>query len=480
MRQSAGIGRGYVPPTQQLDTASTLHQLDRVWERLADDPQRQALETARWCAILAPQHREWLQAKILGRLSDKDLEHLLFHQPEDGRIQALSLLASISSPPRPAAKPTVEFSQTPLPHSEQPAHPPRSVEGDPGLTRIANGLKRAATFRLWLVSHELNRAASGSGQMDKASLFEQLPVFGIQMTRRHYNALIRRENGRLWTLSRDQRVLHLRSYEKVAKRLTRLALEQNPDLVVTNPPGQKFKTICVAGSLADYEARCMAAWIESRIDTGMTNIAISTLAGLFGRSPNTIRDWLSRAGVAVQYHYTQYAGHDETVIPDHANLYVTKDGGYGVTWQLSNSYQPEPTPERLHQYTPRQVHYRCQQQVEEWFSGHPAGECGSARSKIAGGGVYRTGTLFFTGGDDLHKARKRVISHLKWHQDYRVAHHVFLGFKCSPYHTQEIGIHECVDPDQNWMTQLQERNYRAQYHLLHRQHQAGYREYLRE
>ena len=154
------------------------------------------------------------------------------------------------------------------------------------------------------MSHELNRAASGSGQVDKASLFEHLPVFGIQMTRRYYNALLRRENGCLWTVSRDQRVLHLRSYEKVAKRLTALALEKNPDLVVTNPPGQKFKTICVAGSLADYEARCMAAWIESRIDTGMTNIAISTLAGLFGRSPNTIRDWLNRASVAVQYHFS--------------------------------------------------------------------------------------------------------------------------------------------------------------------------------
>ena len=356
--------------------------------------------------------------------------------------------------------------------------PPAPVEGDPELTRVANSLGKAAAFRLWLIFRALD--AIGVGQVDKRGARERLPGFGVRISGRYYHALIQRENGCLWSISRDGQVLHLRSYETVAKRLTTLALQRNPDLVVTNVPGQQFKTISVAGSVADYEAAVLAAWIDSRRDQGMTQIAMATLAALFGRSPNTIRNWLSRAGVEVQSNYTQYAGHDERIIPAHANRYVTKGGDYNVTWQLANTYIPKATPARQHKHTPRRVHYVCEHLVEDWFTVHPAGDCGPAYSTIVGGGVYRTGYLYFAGGDDRRKARKRVYQHLRWHQDYHQAHHVFLGGKCSPYPEGrgEIGLYECVDADEAHLTGLHERDYRADHRPYHRRHIDSYRDYL--
>ena len=79
--------------SNSISLSDLLAQLERVWQRLADDPERQALETARWCVAIAPQYRVQLQAKILGTLSDRALKHRLFNRPEDGRIQALNLLA---------------------------------------------------------------------------------------------------------------------------------------------------------------------------------------------------------------------------------------------------------------------------------------------------------------------------------------------------------------------------------------------------
>src|SRR5690606_34658446 len=98
---------------------------------------------------------------------------------------------------------------------------------------------------------------------------------------------------------------------------------------------------------------------------GMTSIALSTLSALFGSSPNTIRDWLKRAGVQVQPNYTQYAGSNEQLIPNHASLYVTREGSYGITWRISNTYTPEPTDERQHQRTPRHVLHVCLHLIEE-------------------------------------------------------------------------------------------------------------------
>lgn len=369
--------------------------------------------------------------------------------------------------------------------TDQPAEVAADVEGDPELTRIANGLSKAAAIRLWLVFHAINRAGSGAGQVDKTEAWEQLPAFGIQITRRYFNALIRRENGRFWAVSRDGRALHLRSYEKVSKRLMALALRTKPDLVLTNTPGQKFKRISVAGSIADFEARVISVWLDSRRDAGMTNIALSTLSALFGRSPNTLRDWLKRAGVQVQHNYTQYAGTNEQLVPDHANLYVTREGGYGITWQISNTYIPESTKERQHKRTPRRVYHVCQHMLEEWLEVHPAGDCGTVLCSSTGakedGGVYRTFRLFFDSSKGPHEARKNVHKHLDWHQDIERPHHVFLGFKSSQRAAgAEIGLYECVDPEGQRGTRLNERDYRSQYHPHHQQHIAGYRDYLAE
>ena len=434
-----------------------------------------------------PDRRVQMVVQVVLRHSPDDLEALVLAHAEIERArcspqvrrQALAQLQ-----PRTLLPASSETIVCTLDTSNVTSLPPPyfAVETDPELSRVANGLGKAAAFRLWLVFHMLNRADSGVGQVDKLAVWTLLPAFGIHITRRYYNALLRRENGRLWALSRDGALLHLRSYETVARRLTALALRQNPDLVVTNTPGQKFKTISVAGSVADFEAACMAAWIDSRRDTGMTQIALDTLAALFGRSPNTIRDWLKRAGVQVEHNYTQYAGTDARVIPSHANRYVTKAGDYRVTWQLSNTYIPKTTPERQHKYTPCRVQHVCEQLVENWFTVHPAGESGTARSSIVGGGVYRTGNLYFAGSDDMRKARKRVYRHLRWHQDYARAHHVFLGFKRSPYAESrgEIGLYECVDPDEHHLTRLHERDYRADYRPHHRCHIESYRAYMSE
>lgn len=361
------------------------------------------------------------------------------------------------------------------------------VESDPELLRIAIGLGEGAAYRLWCVFHAVNRAQGGVGHVERHEMRPLLAAFGIAIGKRHYNALIQRGNGVLWSVSRDGAVLHLRSYHKVAARLTARALADDPDLVRTNPPGQKFRTLDVAGSLADFEARALAMWLDYRQDYGLVNIAQETLAGLFGRTAATIRAWLRRAGVAAQANYTQYAGEDQRLIPSHATLYVTRHGAYRVSWRLSNSYRPPAFAERAHKYTPKRAYYACLKQVEESLSVHPAGVCGGDRSgdvpvsatadkrgdMLAGGGVKRTGRLFFHGGEGISKRRKGVRAHLRKHEDYHVAHHVYLGSK------RGTGIYDCYDPDEMGSTGLRERDYRAQYQARRQAVFEGFKVYVR-
>ncbi len=420
--------------------------------------------------------------------------------------EALAALVPIPAMPNPIypapVEPTVAAEREPAPAKAKPipvASDQYMVEGDPELLRIAIGLGEAAACRLWLISRVLD--ARGVGHITKAALEAELPAFGVTHTRRYLNRLIRRGNGVFWAISADSKLIHLRSYEKVAIRLTERALRDKPALVTTNAPGQKFKTLTVAGSIADWEAQGLSVWLDSRRDQGMTNIAISTLCSLFGRTANTIRDWLLRAKIIRQYNYTQYAGSNEALIPAFASLYVTRDGSYKVSWQVSSSYHPKKTPERQHRRTPRHVYHMCQQLLEDGPPGHPAGDCGTAlhgsepctestvqgEESQQGGGVYRTGRLFFESSKGSLEARKRANRHVQWHQDSNVAHHVLLGFKRRPYPQQgrgprrshDIGVYECIDPEQRGMTGLHERSYKAPYQTRHRQQLAGYRDYLK-
>ena len=68
-------------------------QLNTLWDQHAAAPGQQALLCARFCVEHAPHLAAWLKARILASLPDALLAHLLFKQPDDGRIQALSLLA---------------------------------------------------------------------------------------------------------------------------------------------------------------------------------------------------------------------------------------------------------------------------------------------------------------------------------------------------------------------------------------------------
>src|SRR5690349_13206544 len=81
---------------QKLSHNRKLTSLNDLWESLAADPPRQALESAQYCIDHAPHLAEALSAKIYANLPDSLLKQLLFKPTSlevDGRIAALNALA---------------------------------------------------------------------------------------------------------------------------------------------------------------------------------------------------------------------------------------------------------------------------------------------------------------------------------------------------------------------------------------------------
>jgi hypothetical protein len=360
---SPATDRANLPPTRSTET------LDELWAALEDDPGRQALETAWLCYDQAPHLKDYLYHKISAALPDQEYKRLLFHQPSDGRIQALNLLAQINSPRRPVETPdpphypgyplpqrteAISFEtrvqtvvqqflgRVPVSDESPPAAEAEPIRTEPELGRICVGGYCGSEFRLWTICRHLTREGDGSGKVSKKALRAILERFGISYTRQHLNRLLAAGNRLFWNLSK--RSIYLRNPTYIATRLIALY----PDLAVTNRPGVRDVYLSPAGSLEQWEAMIYIGWLTHR--EGLT-ISREELERLFNRDQETLRRWEQTRLSGMITVRRNFAQADPRQIPFtpplHSQPYVAEvhtasgiETAIRVYWQLPNTYDP--------------------------------------------------------------------------------------------------------------------------------------------
>ena len=352
--------------------------LERLWADLAHDPERQALECAWLCQKEAPQLATWLKVRIYAVLPDSLLKTLLFHSPTDGRIQALSLLSTLTDPSRPPAR---SFS-TDRPRRVRKPQPPQAasfreayqqifgvrpqvialdhrLRSDPELGRLTVALQRAHQYRLWIVGREMTRQADGSGRIHKTDLRTKLAFYSIEGTDRHVRRILAAGEGLFWRQDRKHPDrLYLVSWKQVSLKLLALAEAQKIEIGF-NRPGTHEQLVDVSGSLQAWEARLYAAWIAHRDGAEGVSISRACQAALFGRSEKTIRQWEKRYLRGLVTKRTDYEQHPDdqrtpdelydlqNYIPDHAEPYTAAMEQGMVTrryWQRPNTYTSSIDP----------------------------------------------------------------------------------------------------------------------------------------
>ncbi len=364
---------------QKLSHNRILTTLNHLWDSLAADPPRQALESAEWCIAVAPHLADALSAKILASLPDSLLKQLLFKPTSleiDGRIAALNALAHAKATyvPDPnhqiqaaaklqkcqlptkrgtakhAAAATFEeiFEVTPkiLPVCEQ-----KPVRVDWELGRLSISLQLAHQFRLWVLARDITRNESGSGVITRRSLWQKVQAYRISMTKRHFNRLLKDGYGLFWFCVGKR--LYLRGIQPVSAIMTGLAREQGV-ITETNLPGNRDVLLDPSGSLEGWEAMLYAGWVAGRGEKGRWDVTVAreTLEGLFGRDATTLRRWETNRLqhiISVQHNIAQYVSDDDEAsiddLPDHAQPYLaqirTTEGiaqEVRLMWQMANTY----------------------------------------------------------------------------------------------------------------------------------------------
>ena len=287
-----------------------------------------------------------------------------------------------------------------------PDEPDLTVRADPELGRLAIGLGKAAEFRVWLIArHTFGRP----GWAEKDRLAEAVRSAQAGASRRHLHRLLKQGEGLFWGLSPTGRV-YLRSYVKVAERLTRLAVATAPELVATNVPGAPDVYIRVGGSLGAFKAQVYAGWLAHRQGP---KIARQTLEGLFGCTEETLRNWERQLGaeLVVVTNYAQCASHphdDERVadhIPSHSYTYVTRQGQIRFRWRQPNSYRPTTIRQHPHKGQSRKA--RTQAAMAAWYP--PVELCAHPLETLAFDRSHRVPRRYFA----TSKALKALLKRLK-------------------------------------------------------------------
>jgi hypothetical protein len=365
---------------KRLPTHAAQAQIEQLWQELAHDPQRQAEACAALCQEQAPHLAEWLKAKILAGIPDRELMALVRPPVTDGRILAYEALCDLiptgkqtpdtaGSPPKPRRQPTKRpqrrgrarhsafeatyrtiFGVYPrIVASAEELH----LRSDPELGRLSAALRRAHQFRFWVVGRELNRQAGGSGCIAKAALKKQLAYYGIGCTDRHFRRILAAGEGVFWRPDRKHPDrLYLNAWKQVGVTVIRLAEERHIEIGF-NRPGVREQHIDVSGSLEEWEGRLYAAWVAYRAGKHGLSISRARQAALFNRSEKTIRQWEKRHLRGVVTKRPDYEQHpddrctpDELYdrqyhIPDHAQVYSVTVGQRVVQrryWRRPNRY----------------------------------------------------------------------------------------------------------------------------------------------
>ena len=220
------------------------------------------------------------------------------------------------------------------------------IRVEPELGRAAIALNLAAVYRVYVIAREMTRSGDGSGKAAKKALKEQLRAYGLSYSREHLSRLLKAGEGLFWNRSRSD--LYLYKPARVATAMAAI----DPSVFATNKPGVRDMLLSLTGSLEAWEATLYAAWLAYR---GNPTLARETLATLFGRSADTLRQWETQhlvQTVTVRTNYTQCPHPNEETdrylehIPAHSQAYrgaLRFQGQWrAVTrlyWQTCNTYQ---------------------------------------------------------------------------------------------------------------------------------------------
>jgi len=373
-------------PSLNRELETTLQEL---WETLAGNPQHRARVIARLAAhhgdaAMGVWARERIERSTVGSVAKRE---------------ALALLTSSDEQPEVRVD-AAEY----------------HIRVDPELGRLAIVLKQAHLFRLWCLARDLSkeRDATGqvvgsSGKVRRNALKRQLREIGSLYSDDHLNRLIRRGEGIFWNANRSQ--LYLRKPAHVAHHLTKQMQAAHPGEMTGNLPGVRDVYVSPAGSLEQWEATLYAGWHCHREDP---TIARATLARLFGRTEQTLRNWEQRRlqGVVTPRHnYAQAPIADPfyDLYPEHAQRYATKRGEVRVTWQLPNTYCTRHIRQHPHQGQARKV----RSSVKDCLSDQPLALGGMHRSDPEPPAIIRrsepdpVGRLYFDNAKRLQRYLKR-------------------------------------------------------------------------
>jgi hypothetical protein len=302
-----------------VETSELAPVLSALWQQLSPNPANRALVIARLAVSHAPD-----------QLKSQIADQIRAGTPQSAELnQALKLLTPLSV----------------FAHIQPPPEYP-TVRVDPELGRLCIAVLKASVFRVWVISRNLTREASGSGLMQRETLRESLPTYGVRMTREHFNRLLRNGEGLFWNVDGDR--IFIRSPRFVAAKIVKLAAAKSPDLVATNRPGVRDVYLSPAGSHEAWEAMIYAGWMAHRESP---TIARETLKTLFYRSADTLRRWEQKRlqeTLVVRENYAQChvpEGEWYDFIPEHARAYVANvrwNGNYSqivrVYWRMPNTY----------------------------------------------------------------------------------------------------------------------------------------------
>ncbi|MBZ0296231.1 MAG: hypothetical protein K8L99_26970 [Anaerolineae bacterium] len=356
-------------------------------ERPARPPDHDYVALAVWCRDHASHLREQIKAILYAGLSDRALHDLVFHHPEDPRIQALNILASIPVA-RPAPPPPPRYYDYPAPPPKKtekvrrlgdllsnfsaaftvvPAVAPE-IRVDTELGRACIQLNKAALYRLYVIARELTRAESGSGKVSRQQLKAALKAYQIAYTRRHINRLLAQGEGLFWRAR--QHHLYLLNPARVAVQLAML----EPAIFATNRPGSRDMLLSPVGALEQWEAMLYAGWLAHRSDPTISRAA---LEGLFWRNQDTLRRWEQQRLdhiITIQANYCQCPNSERFFeeIPVHRLEYVAAVRFKGhvekevrLYWRMPNSYHTRTIREYPHKGQARKVREAVNDTLDE-------------------------------------------------------------------------------------------------------------------